>query len=65
MFVITVFVLDNFDELNWDMSVKIHFLDWHLNFLPRELWRRNDKQGKRFHQEVPILETHYWEKIEH
>ena len=41
------------------MSLKIHFLDPHLDFFPDNLGAVSDEQGERFHQDISALEKRY------
>jgi len=43
------------------MSLKIHFLDFHLNFFPDNLGAVSDKHRERFHQDISALEKRYQE----
>ena len=36
-----------------NMSLKLHFLDGHLDFLPENLRAVTDEHGKPFHQDIP------------
>ena len=50
---------DNYRELGCNMSLKIHFLDSHLDFFPNNLGAVSDEHGERFHQEMSTMETRY------
>jgi hypothetical protein len=39
-----------------NMSLKLHFLDFHLNFFPQNLGELSDEHGERFHQDISIME---------
>jgi len=41
------------------MSLKIHFLESHLNFFPENLGEVSDEHGERFHQDILDLEKRY------
>jgi hypothetical protein len=41
------------------MSLKIHFLDSHLDFFPDDLGTVSEKHGERFHQDIFALERGY------
>jgi len=43
------------------MSLKVHFLDSHLNFFP-EIGAVSNEDGERFHQEISTLEKRYQDK---
>jgi hypothetical protein len=34
------------------MSLKIHFLESHLDFFPENIGRVGDEHGERFHQDI-------------
>jgi hypothetical protein len=42
-----------------NVSLKIHFLESHLNFFPQNLGKVSDEQGERFHQDIMALEKRY------
>jgi len=41
------------------MSLKIHFLESHLNFFPENLGEVIDENGERFHQYIMVMEKRY------
>jgi hypothetical protein len=41
------------------ISLKIHFLNLHLDFSPTNLGAVNDEQGERFHQDNEEMERRY------
>lgn len=41
------------------MSLKIHFLDSHLDFFPENLGALSDEHGERFHQQLKSMERRY------
>jgi len=41
------------------MSLKIHFLESHLDFFPENLGEVSDKHGERFHQDIMTTEKWY------
>jgi len=41
------------------MSLKIHFLESHLDFFPENLGEVSDEHGERFHQDIWALEKRY------
>ena len=41
------------------MSIKLHFLDSHLDFFPDNLGDYSEEQGERFHQDIKTMETRY------
>ena len=58
-------VLDNFQVLGINMSIKVHFLHSHLDRFPENLGDVSDKQGERFHKDIKVMEEQYqgrWDK---
>ena len=54
-----------FRDLGCNMSIKLHFLNSHLDQFPDNLGAVSDEQGERFHQDLKIMEEHYqghWDK---
>ena len=41
------------------MSIKLHFLQSHLNYFPKNCGDLSKKQGERFHQDICIMEERY------
>jgi hypothetical protein len=41
------------------MSLKVHFLDSHLDFFPENLGVFSDEHGERFHQDISNMEKRY------
>jgi hypothetical protein len=41
------------------MSLKVHFLDSHLDFFPENLGAASDEHGERFHQGISNMEKRY------
>lgn len=41
------------------MSLKIHILDFHLDFLPENLGTVSDKHGERFHRDISAMKKRY------
>ena len=48
-------LLDNFQALGINMSIKVHLLHSHLGRFPENLGYVSDEQGKRFHQDINPL----------
>jgi len=44
------------------MSVKIHFLESHLDFFTENLGKVGDENGGRFHQDIMSMEERYQDK---
>jgi len=41
------------------MILKIHFLESHLNFFPKNLGEVSDEHGERFHQDILAMVKQY------
>ncbi|GBO20763.1 hypothetical protein AVEN_221116-1, partial [Araneus ventricosus] len=48
-----------FQAFSWNMSLKIHFLDSHLNFFTDNCGQVSDERGERFHQDIANMEKRY------
>jgi hypothetical protein len=42
-----------------NMSLKVHFLDSHLDFFPENLGAVSDEHGQRFHQDISNMKKRY------
>jgi hypothetical protein len=42
-----------------NMTLKIHFLESHLDFFPQNLSEVSDEHGERFHQDIIVMEKRY------
>ena len=45
-------MLQNFQEMKVNMSLKIHILHSYLVFFPENLWAVSDERGVRFYQDI-------------
>ena len=52
-------MLKAYEQLGARMSLKMHFLDSHLDFFPSNLGEVSDEQGERFHQDISVIEGRY------
>jgi hypothetical protein len=52
-------LLKSYHASNCNMSLKIHFLDSHLDFFPANLGDVSDEHGERFHQDITTFEKRY------
>ncbi|XP_053968164.1 uncharacterized protein LOC128869618 [Anastrepha ludens] len=52
-------MLKNYERLGCNMSLKIHFLDSHLDFFPQNCGDVSDEHGERFHQDIKTMEKRY------
>lgn len=51
--------MDSFQVLGCNMSIKMHFLNSHLELFPKNLGDVSDEQGERFHQDIKTMEDRY------
>ncbi len=49
-------LLDSYQKLGCNMSIKVHFLHSHLDMFPENLGAVSDEQGERFHQDLKVME---------
>jgi len=52
-------LLQSYQDTGCNISLKIHFLDFHLDFFPDSLGAVRDEHGERFHQDISALEKMY------
>ena len=52
-------LLTSYKAMGCNMSLKIHFLESHLDFFPENLGEVSDEHGERFHQEIMYMEKWY------
>lgn len=52
-------MVNNFQALGCRMSVKMHFLNSHLDYFPANLGDYSEEQGERFHQDICEMERRY------
>lgn len=52
-------LLTSYHNMGCRMSLKIHFLDEHLDIFPENLGDVSDEQGERFHQDIAAIERMY------
>ena len=52
-------LLEAYRKMVCRMSLKMHFLQSHLNFFPENLGAVSDEQGERFHQDIQVMEARY------
>lgn len=48
-----------FRVIGCNMSLKLHFLDSHLDFFPQNLGAVSDEHGERFHQDIAMFEKRF------
>ena len=52
-------LLTSYESLGCKMSLKLHFLNSHIDFFPANLGNVSDEAGERFHQDVALMEKRY------
>ena len=52
-------LLVSYEKLGCNMSVKVHFLQSHLDYFPENLGAVSEEQGERFHQDIKTMEKRY------
>jgi len=52
-------LLTLYKAMGFNMSLKIHFLESHLNFFPENLGELSDVHDERFHQNIMTMEKRY------
>jgi len=52
-------LLTLYKAMGCNMSLKIHFLESHLDFFPENLCKVSDEHGERFHQDILAKEKQY------
>ena len=49
-------MLSKFKDLDMKMSIKVYYLFSHLHSFPTNLGDLSDEHGKRFHQNIKVVE---------
>jgi len=49
-------LVDSYEQLGCNMSLKMHFLFPHLDFFPLNCGDVSDEHGERFHQYISVME---------
>jgi len=52
-------LLQSYQNLAYNVSEKIHFLNSHLNFFPENCGVVSDEHGERFNQHISSMEERY------
>jgi hypothetical protein len=55
--------LQSYQKLGCNVSLKIHFPHWHLDFFSENCGAVSDKHGERFHQDISSVEKRYQGKL--
>ena len=54
-------MISNLGVMGCNMSIKLHFLNSHIDYFPENLGAVSEEQGERFHQDLKELEVRYKE----
>ena len=52
-------LIQSYEKLGCRMSLKLHFLHSHLDFFRDNLGNVSKEHGKRFHQDIQVMEKRY------
>jgi len=52
-------LVDSYEQLECNMSLKMHFLFSHLDFFPLNCGGVSDEHGESFHQDISVMEHRY------
>lgn len=52
-------LLKSYEKLGARMSIKMHFLQSHLDYFPENCGDYSEEQGERFHQDIKTMEARY------
>ena len=52
-------LLESFQSLGARMSIKMHFLQSHLDYFPKNCGDYSEEQCERFHQDIKTMESRY------
>ena len=52
-------LIESYEKLGCRTSLRLHFLDSHLNFFRDNLGNVSKKRGERFHQDIQMMEKCY------
>ena len=52
-------LMDSYKQLGSNMSLKMHFLNSHLDFFPPNCGDVSDVHGERFYQVISVMEQRY------
>lgn len=52
-------MLQNFNKLGCNMSIKVHYLHSHIDHFPDNLGDLSEEQGERFHQDIKVMEERF------
>ena len=52
-------MVDSFQKLKCSMSLTLHFMDSHVEYLSEHFEDCSEEQGERFHQDIKVMEQRY------
>jgi len=52
-------LVKSYKAMGCNMSLKVNFVDSHLDFFPENLRSVSDEHGERFHQDISTMEKRY------
>ena len=52
-------LIESYEKLDCRMSLKLHFLYFHLDFFRDNLGNVSEEHGERFHQDIQVMEKRY------
>ena len=52
-------LLRHFHDMGCNMSLKVHVLHSHLDFFAKNLGHVSDEHGKRFYQDISLMEKRF------
>jgi len=55
-------LMDSYEQLGCNMSLKMHFLFSHLDIFPLNCGGVSDEHGERFHLDILVTKHHYKKK---
>ena len=56
-------MLTEYEAQGYQMSLEVHFLYSHLEYVPQNLSSYSEKQGKRFHQDLRTTRKRYQSRM--
>ena len=52
-------MVDSFKKLKCLMSLKLHFMDFHVEYFPKNLGDYSEEQGEKLHKDIKVMEQRY------
>ena len=56
---IVLILVGNYENLGCHMSLKVNFLDSHMDFFSERISGVSNEHGERFHQDIAVIEKRY------